>query len=335
MKKKRNIYLIPLLSFTMLLMISCGEDNDSQPDNWEEPDYEFDFNLVSEQNIELQPGYNIEIILYGIDENNPETSPVFITGSGRSSIEADVLPMMHSFGIGGKNPEERVCDDESGCLPKFYWVALIDVDGDFQICDGDLVQDEAMTPFKTYTIDELTAETHEIYFKAKTDGSCDDLEYSEPSESHFLNIRLVSNQEIPFMSSTAVYFFLYGFDQSSSQPTYIPSMPYVFDTYDMQLPHIWSLGLDDEPEFDVCEDHEGNVPCQARYFPAAYIDLNKDGRICNGDLIQDYELTPFESYPFEELRDNIGEDIIEIHLKVKADNPEVCFPTFEPPELPF
>ncbi len=53
-------------------------------------------------------------------------------------------------------------------FPADYWTAEIDTDGDGQICDGDLIQDEALSPLEPYSLVDLMAETlFELSLKVK------------------------------------------------------------------------------------------------------------------------------------------------------------------------
>jgi hypothetical protein len=322
------------LLFLCYAFLSCGNSNNDSNENNNANTSEsstLSVTVVSSEKAQLENGSRIEIALYGYDENVSDGTGILIARQSKNISVSSVLPHESQFDL-NHDPKSIVCDVNSACQEKYYFIVKIDLDGDGQICDGDLIQDETMVPKESYTFEELRAQNHEVHMKARADGNCDAIGYNTIEGLYKLPVRLNSNEEVVLNQNSRFYIKLFGFDDSLEESPNVPIVAVVGGIDDQKLPFETQVTLLDEPAPSVCEDYDATNPCPDRYYYSVYIDIDGDNKICAGDLIQDYNITPINSYT---LKDAAYKQY-EVYLKVKtADDSYGCFSTSNPPPEPF
>ncbi len=334
-----RIFIIVLCALTLNLAIGCengyrnknggGCQKDTQGKDVEDNLLELNFRLDSDQVDELPPNAVVQILVYKFDERESKDSAVLVTSGSSNYSSPATLPTTESWSV-GFSPDEA-CEQNSDCSFKYYWVVQIDMNGDQMICDGDLIQDETITPHQSYTKQELTAKEHDVFLRIKDDGTCHDMSDGwDPLYS--MSVRINSQEDVTLNRKSTPYVILSGVDQSAAEVAPF-SFVYLQDLFGIlpTLPHEMVVEVMEDPVPWVCEDYDETNPCPIGYFYTVYVDVDGDGRICSGDLVQDFDLTPFEYYTLEDLK----AETKEFYLKVKDDEDSSCFDPYDLSETAF
>jgi len=143
-----------------------------------------------------------------------------------------------------------------------------------------------------------------------------------------MDIALVhpSGQCLP--ASTKVSYTIYGYDR------YIADVSATVLGQWLSVPvhsgDFFRIGLQVAAFNDI--EYQSGAPDAFAYYSSIEVDSNGDGKICNGDLAQDYDARDFMSYPFSQTyliqtmrygSDNIKRDgdIVVRHVKLPAHKP--------------
>ena len=98
--------------------------------------------------------------------------------------------------------------------------------------------------------------------------------------------------ETEFPSEARAVVTLYGFDVALAD-----AAASVIAEYRLALPgSALTVDIPDSPH-ELIDQGNGPVPVdRAKFYFNVFIDLNGDGQICPGDLRQDFDVSPFETF---------------------------------------
>ena len=327
---KSSIFCLFFLC-SLLIVYACGsdsgDDNKNVPNEVEHSADGTELKVSLTTREAYEGGLNtIQIVLLGQDARRPEDEPVPVAEYFDDGNIPHEIPFETSIRI-DSDADAKVCGEKTDCVPEYYWMAQIDTNGDGQICDGDLIQDDEISPIVSYSYEEVTTEnSFELTLKIRTeeDGDCHDIYYYQRLVGLYsLPVRVSYDpQTISDTADAIVYIVLFGMDESQADVSPLPIVQAVGYVNEQGLLET-DVDLIDEPAPYVCEEYDENAPCPDRYFFAAYVDVDGDGQICNGDLALDH----FERYTLEELTLSVHD----YYLDVIDDSDTDCFAPSDPP----